>query len=378
MASLIKMMSAQYDLWVKRFEAFYAETSVDHDACIAILEDVRRKELNRVKGESVLHSTAFAGIETSFRLIAVKDTRNDEIVGCIRITPASELFDIPSSREEYHLDVFDKKQLAQLSVLTRLAVLKPYRKTPASIVLMAYAFIEWLKEGGKATLMSCEPNLLPLYKKLGLRTLGYMHNSPSGGYRLPMICLPDKAHLKSVRSPGLSLLKEVKWDEHKDICDWYNNYTTTHPDLRVGAAFYSDAADPINRHKIVTEGLSPKGRKSFLTNAIELKCKKGDLLIAENDGGKSFGYVHRGQVRVNIEQDVYVLLDEGDIFGEIAFVLDIHRSAEVVAESDDTIVVMFSVSALNRLESDHDKMIIWRNLSRTLAEKLIITNSLLD
>ena len=378
MSEFLKMLTAQFDLWNHRYKAFFVKTEEERAACIEILHAVRKKELNRVRGSSVLDSSAFSNHSLSYRLVGVEDTKRNRIVGCIRMTPAIEAFNVPASRLEYHLDIFGDDLLSKLSILTRLAVLKEYRKTPAAVVLMAFCFVERINEGGKGMLMSCEPNLLPMYRKLGLRTLGHMHNSPTGGYRIPMICIPDLAHLKKVKSPGLPLLKAIDFSKHNDICEWLKNYLNNHADLEVGAALYSNDLDRSDGHLAVTKGLSKKGLKSFLKNAVELKCKAGDLLIEENDGGKAFGYVHKGQVNVLLDEGINVPLPAGSIFGEIAFVLDIKRSAKVEAASDDTVVVMFSVSALNRLESNSDKSVIWRNLASVLATKLIATNGMLN
>ena len=101
------------------------------------------------------------------------------------------------------------------------------------------------------------------------------------------------------------------------------------------------------------------------------------MLITENDGGKAFGFVRKGLVKVVIGGKTVVLLGEGDIFGEIAFILHTRRSARVVAASPDTEVVLFSESALNDLEKDADRAIIWRNLARVLAQRVVVTNKLL-
>jgi CRP-like cAMP-binding protein len=105
-----------------------------------------------------------------------------------------------------------------------------------------------------------------------------------------------------------------------------------------------------------------------------IKSNKDDVLIAENDGGKGFGFVRKGMVKVLVGDRTVALLGEGDIFGEIAYILDTRRIAKVVAASPDTEVVLFSLSAVKRLESEADKAIIWRNLARILAQKVLLTN----
>ena len=375
--NLVQMLRIKFDLWSKRYGAFLVQDQHDIDACMRILELVRSKELNRVSGNSPVESQAFSGREISYRLIACRDSKSGDIIGCIRITPAIEVIDIPSSRTEYHLDLFDEQLMKKLTIFTRLAIKKEFRKTPASLVLMSYSFLQVISEGYKGVLMSCEPNLLPLYKKLGLRPIGPMHNSPNGGFRIPMLCIPDKAYFKNVGSPALPLLGALDFTSHLDICQWYDQNIGDKIEQNVGAEVYREGTG-IPWHTMITNGLSKKGLQFFLKNAIELNCHKGDVLIAEDDGGRSFGFIKEGNVRVMFENEKSILLGEGDVFGEIAFILNTRRSAKVMAADPHTTVVMFSISALNRLQSEKDKGTIWRNLARILAQKILRTNEILQ
>jgi hypothetical protein len=221
--SLVKSLSAQWDLWLKRYKAFIVTDEEDIQACANVLEEVRRKELNRVAGESVLDSHAFSGEAVDYRLAACRDTRTNEIIGCMRLTKAQDAKSIPSSRDEYHLDLLEDELLKDMIIFTRLAILRPYRKTPAALVLMCFCFADTLEEGGQGVLMSCEPNLFPMYKRLGLRPIGPLHNSPSGGYRIPMICIPDLDYLKAIRSPCIPLLKSVDFTQYYGVRQWYRD-----------------------------------------------------------------------------------------------------------------------------------------------------------
>ena len=108
-----------------------------------------------------------------------------------------------------------------------------------------------------------------------------------------------------------------------------------------------------------------------------IKCREGEVLITENDGGKSFGFIQKGIVKVLIGSKTIVMLGEGDIFGEIAYILNTKRTAQVIAASPDTEIVLFSDSAINSLENNEDRAVVWRNLARVLAQRVVLTNKLL-
>ncbi|MFT5169276.1 MAG: hypothetical protein ACI8P3_004525, partial [Saprospiraceae bacterium] len=334
--SILKSIALQWDIFAGRYQAYFATKKDDIDGCIKVLEEVRRKELNRVSGDSVIQSSAFADKETNYQLIACKDTKSGEIIGCMRLTKAREIATIESSREEYLLDLFDDKMIDKFSIFTRLAVLKAYRGSPVALVIMAYAFLDVLEKGGQAILMSCEPNLFKMYKRLGLRPIGSLHNSSSGGYRIPMICMPDLAHFQLIRSPALPLLSTINWEQYRGIKNWYLDLIREKGEIQIGATPYEADESDKEEHWSITQGLSEDSRNRFLKNAISIRCQEGDLLIAKKDGGKFFGIIRRGFGRVLVGGKTIAILSKGNLFGEIAYILDQYRSADVVAGDSST------------------------------------------
>lgn len=371
MAGVLDKLRAKWDIAFGRYKVFFA-TEADHvRAAIEVLDEVRRKELNRVAGGSVVASHAFAGQELSYRLVACQDTKTGEIVGCVRITGALESSRIAASREEYRLDLFDEPTLARMVIFTRLAVLKAYRSTPASLVLLTQSFIAVLGEGAVAALFSCEPNLYPLYRRLGMQPLGPHHSSPSGGFRIPMICFPDRDYYREVDSPALPLLASLDYPAYEPIRRWYRETILGPGGPNLRFSLYQPAEDRAGGHRVLTEGLSPRGQAELLQNAVALRCRAGDVIIAEDDGGKAMGFVLRGTLGVAVRGRRVATIHEGELFGEIACVAEARRSAEVFADSDEAGIVLLSSNALQRLSDPRDQAAIWRTLARVVAQRLI-------
>ena len=371
MKSFFQKVAFKWDLLRGRFDCQVAKTDEEIAACVHVLEEVRRKELNRVAGESVLDSHAFSGQQLNYQLIACRDTKTNQIIGCMRITDAYEAKSVPASYREYHLDLFSDELLKTLKIFTRLAILKPYRKTAASLTLMAGAFSEVFAAGGQAVLLSCEPNLLAMYKRLGIRPIGQPHNSPSGGYRIPMIFLPDIPHMKKVKSPALPLIGHFDCSHCDPIMEWYEQRKVELQNYQFEAEPFHFRSGDAALDAFITAGISEKGRKDFLKNAMVVKCQLDDVIVAESDGGKSIGIVKKGKVKVVKEGGTIVELKTGDVFGEIAFVLNSKRTATLMAAEENTEVLLFSVSAIKRLEKESDQIIVWQNLAKVLAERLV-------
>jgi hypothetical protein len=335
-----------------------------------VLDEVRRKELKRVSGRSALESAAFADADVRYDLYAVKDRRKDQVVGCLRVTTADQLAGIDASRQEYRLDKFPPWLLARSQIFTRLAVLQPYRKTAASLVLLRKAYSDALAKGMLAGLLSCEPGLYAGYLRLGLRPLGGVHQAAFGGFRIPMAAVNhDVEHLRRVRSPLLRCLEQAGGPFPHEALEWFREFEAREGPIDPGVAFHADDA-PHDVHAALTHGLSAKGRARFLRNAIEVKCRPGDLVLRKGDGGRNMGFVVRGAVQVEDGQRVVAVLGEGELFGEMAAVLNTARAANVVAVGDDTRVLMLSQTCLDHLTDPADAAQVWRNLARVLAMRV--------
>ncbi|MEZ5042773.1 MAG: cyclic nucleotide-binding domain-containing protein [Saprospiraceae bacterium] len=368
MTSLINDLSVKWDLWIGQYRAFFPTEEEDLEACLQLMEKAGGK--NR-KGSDYLPNF-------SSQIAACQDTRNGEVIAALCLADAHQLRGDACWTDNFRLDLFHEQQLPHMAVFVDMVIEEEYQKTPAAAVLISHCFIEILKAGGQAILLSCEAEHFSIFKRLGLRPIGLRQKNANGVEIIPMICFPDEAYFSTIHSPVISLLRGLDFITYQGFQDWYEQLIEGNANLRIGSDYYPDNEEQFTGHSNITEGLSSQGKKAFLKNASVIKYQEEEVLLMENDGGKAFGFVRQGILKVMINGKPIVLLGEGDIFGEIAFVLDSNRSAQVVAASPNTEVVLFSETALNRLESEADRTIIWRNLSRVIAQKLMLTNKLLD
>jgi cyclic nucleotide-binding protein/GNAT acetyltransferase-like protein len=369
--SWLTTIVAHMDYVRDRYEAFPVRDEATRASVMQVLDEVRRKELKRVHGQSALESAAFVDADVRYALYALTDKRKDKIAGCIRITTADQIAAIPESREEYHLDKFPAALLARTQVFTRLAILPEYRKTAASLVLFRRLYDDGVAGRMLASLLSCEPGLYPGYLRLGFRPLGGVHQGALGGYRIPMVFIAhDLEHLRRVRSPLAGRLARVEGSLPQEAVQWYRTLEALEGPIDPGVAFHSDGAGH-EVHAALTQGLTDAGRAELLRNAIEIKCRSGDIIARHGDGGRYMGFVQRGAVQVEIGGRVVAVLGEGELFGEMAVVLDTTRTGNVVAIGDDTRILMLSQRCLDRLKGRADVVQVWRNLARVVATRLV-------
>jgi CRP-like cAMP-binding protein len=96
----------------------------------------------------------------------------------------------------------------------------------------------------------------------------------------------------------------------------------------------------------------------------------GRRVLSLGDGGRSIGFVVRGAVQAEIGGRVVSMLGEGEMFGEIALVLETPRTATIVAVGRDTRVLMLSQTCLDRISHPVDQVQVWRNLASALATRV--------
>jgi hypothetical protein len=253
-----------------------------------------------------------------------------------------------------------------------------FHKSAAPTVLLCHCIVEVLKAGGKGIVIPCALEHYSAFKRVGFRPVGALQETADGHHVIPMVCMPDEEYLTIIHSPLLPYLRELDFSAYQDLVDWYYRLVRENKALQTGSAYYPEEKKGVGRYPAITEGLSASGRDTFLRDAMVVRCRPGEILINENDGGRAFGYVRKGLVQVVIGGKTVISLGEGDIFGEIAFILRSRRTAEVVAASPGTEVVLFNESAVDRLRTDADRRAIWQNLARVLAQRLVVTNNLLD
>ncbi len=358
------------DYLTGRYEAFPVRDETNRAAVLQVLDEVRRVELKRVHGRSALESAAFVDADIPYELYALKDTRKDQMIGCIRVTKADQIGAIPQSREEYHLDKFPPSLLERTLVFTRLAILREYRKTAASLVLFQRLSEDALSGNTLASLLSCEPGLYGSYLRLGFRPLGGVHQGARGGFRIPMVILHhDAAYIHQVHSPLASQLDRHTGPLPQDALIWFRTLEAREGPIDPGVAFYSDG-DANDVHAPLTRGLTERGRAELLLHAMEIKCDPGHVVLSLGDGGRSIGFVVEGAVQAEIGGRAVSVLGEGEMFGEIAVVLDTPRTATIVAVGDGTRVLMLSQTCLDRLTDPADRAQVWRNLAQALATRV--------
>jgi len=274
---------------------------------------------------------------------------DDGIVGTVRITPG----DAPHIPEEvtslYGLHHFSRFPGSEISFSSRLIVDKQWRgKSLVGLLIMA-AFKGFLRWGHRFNFAYCAPELVQLYEQLGMRRYKDNVYDSRLGLRIPMVLITgDQDHFRAVRSPFLRLCKDRLPDA--ETIAWFQNAFELSPVLTPTRTLRESDLWSFFQTRLREEdiplfaGLGPEEITQFLKAGTIISCKSGERVVRRGEVGNEIFLILSGAVEVRYQQgDLEHLLSSfgrGEIFGEMAFVSEMPRSADVLAVSDLELLII--------------------------------------
>lgn len=310
----------------------------------------------------------------------------DAVVATLRINRADHSHLPPAFEAAYRLARFDEIPPERLSFSSRLMVARDLRGTAALHKILAKAYEIGLEGGVVYDFCHCAPALIELYEHLGYRPYTDNFLDPDVGYRVPLLlALKDARHLEAVRSPFWRKLKNRPdlWQDAEDG-EWLARKfpaTTKASQWAIDdEAFWQFLADKLRpstgRRVPLLEDLTEEEERHVLKSGTVLSCAEGDTILRTGDVGSELFVVLSGlaEVRLGKSKKPIAVLEPGQVFGEIAFIANVKRSADVVALADSEILVV-SQTFLKKLMKSSPELAskVLFNLSRVLCERLVFS-----
>jgi CRP-like cAMP-binding protein/predicted GNAT family N-acyltransferase len=307
-------------------------------------------------------------------------SEGNEIVAAIRIhtgtIPFPEAF-----KTVYDLGRFAARiPYQEMAILTRFLVDSSHRGSSTSFQLMAACHDFLLSQGIHIVFVACAPHLINLYLALGFRTYTRNFNDPDVGFVVPMVLIArDIEYLKRIKSPLLSKLTRIVPVPEEDA--------NSHLVRPLASAVKSEHADKqeywsqvfgllseqgAGQHHIL-DGLSAEQAHLLLTKGHLIECSLGELIIKKGTTSTGMFIIMSGTVEVRDGEEVLATLGEGEVLGEMAFLLASPRSADVYAVSEGVQILSTDEKTLRQLVETEPKAAaqFLLNLSKSLCLRLL-------
>jgi CRP-like cAMP-binding protein/predicted GNAT family N-acyltransferase len=365
-----------------RYEIRIATTEAEREAIYrfrySVYVDEMGKSLSYADEErKMLYDALDASAEHFMGLV------NGEVVACARLNQASDPNLDEELRDLYRLDAWAEFQPEAVSLSSRLMVAQPWRGSAVlgSLLLELYRYSR--ERGIRFNFLNCAPSLLDLYEQMGYRRYADGFIDPDVGYRIPMVFMAeDVDYMKQVHSPFYRLARKLPGSTADSL--WFEQKFPEHAIHINRRLIDSDQfwdmlennlhADPKSRISLLS-GLSDADAQQFLNTGTVMVCKAGDIIIRPGDVGDEMFVVLEGAVEVwggNDQHPVSLaMLGPGQVFGEIAFVSRVPRTAKVVAVNDVKLLVLtqnFLRKALKTMPQIVAPVLL--NLSVVLCDRL--------
>lgn len=343
-----------------RFSTFVAESDDDLANCLAVRFEATGEAARRDLDPLDRNST----------IIGCRDSATGLVVGTLAVTPGPYLVSRPDLAKTYLLDRFPPSLHGHVAAVSRLAVRRSAHSHLPSFLLLQASYSLLLEREAVVACMVCEPNIYPFYRRLGFRPLGRIHRLPHGGYQLPLFLVAhDFDHLHRVDSPLIKAARQKGFPWRSEGIDWYHEHVAALDPSGVGFAVASDSMYG-DMNAAVLDGISEAGREELMRNGIVLTYEPGEAVAVHGGSDRSMGFILAGALEVRQGDTVLCVMGAGDLFGELAFILGIPRTADLIAAVPNTKVISLSLGAVERLQNKDDEIRFWRNISEILAMRL--------
>jgi len=360
----------------------FAETEADHEAIYRLRYDIYVEEMGY----------AFPGVDHRGRRLAEPLSRPTRLlmaeeagalVGTLQFNWGSECAFTDDERRIYQLSDFiafvgDESTMIGSRFMTR----PDHRDTDLPARMLDRMFEFALDNEVRLLFGDCRPHLINNYLRLGFRNYAKTYNDPIAGMLAPLVfVIDDVAHLERIKSRLLPLFKAKRPGEPDLVTSKILALLPQATPVRLlsnpaGSADWtglqSTLADEAEGHVSIFQGLEPQEIARLIEMSPIINCAPGDRIVGQDLAERSVFVVLEGAVEVMRDGRSVALMTRGAVFGEIAFLLGIDRTADVVAVGE-TRVIALRERALNDLIASESRLAarFLLNLARIACLKLV-------
>lgn len=317
---------------------------------------------------------------------------NDVPVATLALNRWSEGELSPEDIEHFQLNHFASHfTKSSIAIVRKALVSRDYRGTPLFLQLVSFGFQHAIKPGLQFLFLDCSPFLVRYYQRFGYRTYApYFTYDHTGLISVPLcLVLGDHAYLEKLESPVLWLLHAGEHSPSPEATNYFNKHWTlstprkSTPETEPLAREFANLPDEVQRYdwlnSVIFQDLPREQIEHFLSRCEKINFSAKEHLIRTAEGDRHLLLLSEGYVSVMARhRDKEITLSTqgpGHLIGELAFLLGVPRTADVMTLTKGVAYrVMESTIQELLAESPNVAAILYRNLSRVLAERLRVTS----
>ena len=222
---------------------------------------------------------------------------------------------------------------------------------------------------------ACEPHLLSLYLGRGRRTYSTKNiNTPEAGYLIPLVAFPQGP--EALRGVGAHTGPDGMPDCVEQILDGgggavMSPLMTSADDyvLHLRAAMHEIEAQKISAFHAFTD----EEVERCLARSNVIECASGDHVLKKGGAARNIFVVLDGTLEARDGEQVVGVIRTGEVFGEMAFLLERPRTLDVYAASDPVRVLSLSESTIRTMVAEDPAVAakLLFNISKMLCVRIV-------
>ncbi len=227
---------------------------------------------------------------------------------------------------------------------------------------------------------ACEPHLLSLYLGQGCRTFAKQNiNSREAGYLIPIVTVvEDVDYLRRIGSPLASTARDYGADARIPACvdRLIDASSVTSERLSSKADYLGEVRGSLQELAGVRvaafDGLSEEEATRALGRSNLIRCARGDRVLKQGGVARNMFVVLEGTLEVRVGEELVRVLSPGDVFGEMAFLLEHPRTADVYAATDARVVSLSEGTLRKAIASEPEIAAqLLLNISKMLCHRVL-------
>jgi len=361
----------------------FAETDEERTAVFRFRYDIYVDEMGRYRGVADHERRLLREPEDDYSRIFYASQRG-EVVATSRLTWGGDAPFPKRMIDQFGLAPFLAEVAAEhIAVGERGMIVPRLRGSDLLIRMMRFSGQHFVRPRRIQLIFgACEPHLLTGYLALGHRTYARTNiNSSESGYLIPLIVVvEDVAHLRAIGSPLADDAIDHGADSRIPRCAELiiaEGGAVRSSRVSAGRHFWEEingALDAFGGATVAAfDGLSEAEVERCLGKSNIIECEAGDRVLKKGGVARNMFVVLSGTLEARDGDAVVNVLSAGDIFGEMAFLLETPRSLDVYAATDGTRILSLSETTIRKLIHGEPTVAahLLLNISKMLSLRLL-------
>jgi hypothetical protein len=335
-----------------------AETDEEKRAVYRLRYDVYVEEMGRYHGIADHRERTFSEPEDAHSRIFYAAVDGD-VVATARMTWGGDGSFSARQTEHYQIEPFLAELAPDKIAVGERAMVRPELRGSSIFPDLIQGTRSFLNDQ-RVELMfgACEPHLLTLYLGQGSRTYAPRNiNSPEAGYLIPIVnVVEDVAYLREIGSPDAETTRDFGADARIPDCVERLITESGHvvsQRLSADRSYLGEVRQSLDElaHTRISalDGLSEEQTERCLGKSNIIECSGGDLVLKKGGVARNMFVVLDGTLEVRDGEKIVRVLSPGDVFGEVAFLLERPRTMDVVAATDGVRILSLSEGTVRQM-----------------------------